>query len=586
MKTDVGKFLEARDFLWNNLGNYKEAYEKFQWPDISKFNWALDYFDKIAKDNNDLCLIYADDEGGEMKVTYEEMRKRSNQVANFLRDMGLQKGDRVLVIMDTSVEIFEITLGIMKAGGVLIPGATTLPPKDIGDRVDRGNIKFIIVHNAYTQKVIKAPMESLRKLKALINVGEELSVTQMEEDIPDWVCYSNSEKYGTDYDAPFITYSTDPIMMFFTSGTTAKPKLVIHTHAYPVGHLTTMYWIGIKKGDVHYNISSPGWAKFAWSSFFAPWNAEATILTIKYKQFDPELVLNLIEKYKVNTLCAPFSVLKLFAIQDLSKYKFNLREFVSAGEPLVPEVVKKLEKEMNVEIREGYGQTETTALIGNFKGEPRKEGSFGKCAPGYRIGILDDYLDEVEPKQDGQISVKVFPTKPLGLLNRYDDEAVNERVFQGTWYLTGDSGYYDEDGYFYFIGRADDVFKSLDYRISPFEVESEISEHPAVMEVAVTPTVDDRGRIVPKAFIVLKPGYKRERETALDIYRFIRDNMAPYKRPRSIEFMEEFPKTISAKIMRRSLRAYDEDLRKTNKKGEYEFKEIEFKEELNLGVRK
>ncbi len=585
MKSDVDKFIAARDLLWNSK-NYKEAYENFEWPDVSKFNWGLDYFDKIAKDNDNLCLICVDGEGVERKVTYEEMRRKSNQVANFLRDLGLQKGDNVFVVMDTSVETFEVMLGIIKAGGVFIPGAITLPPKDIADRIERGNIKFLLAHNAYVGNVTKTRMEALRKLKALINVGKVLDNPHMEDDIPDWVSYKNAYNHRDVYSSPFITYTNDPMFKFFTSGTTAQPKLVIHNHIYPVGHLTTMYWINMRKGDVHYNISSPGWAKFAWSSFFAPWNAEATILTIRYKQFDPKFVLEMIEKYKVNTLCAPFSVLKLFAIQDLSKYKFSLKEFVSAGEPLVPEVVKKLEKEMNVKIREGYGQTETTALIGDFVGEAKKEGSFGRCAPGYRVGILDEHLDNAGEKTDGQFCVKTYPVRPAGLLASYDDDTVNKGIFKGTWYLTGDSGYYDKDGYFYFVGRTDDVFKSLDYRISPFEVESEISEHPAVMEVAVVPTEDDRGRIVPKAFIVLKPDYVPEGETALDIFRFIRDNMAPYKRPRSIEFMEAFPKTISAKVMRRSLRAYDEELRKDEKRGEFEFKEMDFEKELNLRARR
>ncbi len=585
MKSDVTKFIEARDFLWN-AENYKEAYENFQWPDVSKFNWGLDYFDKIAQDNNNLCVICVDDEGNERKVTYDEMRKKSNQVANFLRDLGLQKGDNVLVITDTSIETFEIMLGIIKAGGVFIPGAITLPPKDIADRIVRGDIKFLFVHNAYIGNVTKTKMEALRRLKALINVGEELENTHMEEDIPDWICFNSAYEHRDFYSSPFITYSNDPMFKFFTSGTTAQPKLVIHNHIYPVGHLTTMYWINIRKGDVHYNISSPGWAKFAWSSFLAPWNAEATILTIRYKQFDPKFVLKMIEKYKVNTLCAPFSVLKLFAIQDLSQYRFNLREFISAGEPLVPEVVKKLEKEMNVEIREGYGQTETTALIGEFKGEPKKAGSFGKCAPGYKVGILNEQLDDAGENQDGQFCVKTYPVRPAGLLAEYDDDTVNKSIFKGTWYLTGDSGYYDKDGYFYFVGRTDDVFKSLDYRISPFEVESEISEYHAIMEVAVVPTVDDRDRIVPKAFIVLKPDYMPERETALDIFRFIRDNIAPYKRPRSLEFLKEFPKTISAKVMRRNLKAYDEDLRKDSKRGEFEYKELDFEKELNLRARK
>jgi len=366
----------------------------------------------------------------------------------------------------------------------------------------------------------------------------------------------------------------------------SKPKLVIHNHIYPVGHLTTMYWIGLQKGDIHLNISAPGWAKYAWSSFFSPWNAEATILCLYYSQFDAKFVLKMIEKYKVTTLCAPFSVLKLFTIENLKEYNFNLREVVSAGEPLAPAVVKKIEDSVDVTIREGYGQTETTLLIANFKGEKRVLGSLGKPAPGYEVKLLNDTLDEVKPGEDGEICVKTYPYRPLGLLDRYDDEQKNKEMFRGCWYKTSDSAYQDKDGYFYFVGRTDDVFKSLDYRISPFEVESEIAVHPSVLEVAVTPTVDERDRIVPKAFIVLKPDYQPTREMALDLFRFIRNNMAPYKRPRVIEFMDAFPKTVSAKVMRKDLRAYDRELKEKKKRGKYEFYETDFKEELNLGVRK
>ncbi len=582
MSGELHKFLELRNFLLN-VKSYREAYEKFHWPHLTQFNWAIDYFDTIARGNKKLALICADENGMERKVTYEDMRKRSNQVANFLRDLGLSKGDRVIVMMDTSVELYELILGIMKAGGAIIPAATSLPPKDVADRIERGNVKFAVAHSAYVDKFEKAG-EILNTLKAKIVVGD---TTPCRDEENCWINFNESTKYPLDYAPPFITYSTDELFLFFTSGTTSKPKLVIHTHtSYPVGHLTTMYWIGVKPGDIHYNISAPGWAKFAWSSFFAPWNAEATILTYRYKQFIAKDVLKIIEKYGVNTLCAPLSVLKLFTLEDLSQYNFKIREFLSAGEPLNPEVVKKIEDAFGVPVREGYGQTETTALVGNFKGEPRKEGSMGKPAPGYRIALLNDQLEEVKPGEDGQISIEIYPTRPLGLTVGYDDPQRNKEIFKGGWYLTGDSAYRDEDGYLYFIGRTDDVFKSLDYRISPFEVESELMEAEPVMEAAVVPTVDDRGRIVPKAFIVLKPDYRPTRETALDIFRFIRDNIAPYKRPRSIEFMQEFPKTVSMKIMRRELRAYDRKLKEENKRGEYEFFEKEFAEELNLGRRR
>ncbi len=576
MGSDVGKFLEARDFLLN-VKSYKEAYENFKWPDIKEFNWALDYFDKMAQGNNDLALIWVNENYDEKKLTFDEMRRRSNKVANFLKDIGLKKGDRAFIIMEAIPEGHELTLGLMKSGGVYIPGATILPAKDIADRIERGNIKFVIAQDEYVDKVMKVDKAVLDKVK-LINIGDQ--------EREGWINYTKSvDKYSDEFTPDEPTYATDECYLFFTSGTTAKPKLVMHTHIYPVGHLTTMYWVNTRKGDVHYNISSPGWAKYAWSSIFTPWNAGATIFILQYSKFDAELVLRMLEKYKISTLCAPLSVLKLLTLEDLSKYRFNLRQVVSAGEPLIPEVVEKVEEALGVEIREGYGQTESTCMVANFPNEPRKELSFGKCAPGYHIEILDESFNKVKPGGDGQICVKVKPDKPLGLLYKYDDKEVNDRVFQNDWYLTGDAAYYDEDGYFFFVGRTDDVFKSLDYRISPFEVESEISVHYAVLEVAVVPTIDERERIVPKAFIVLKPDYKPGREIALDIFKFIRKNIAPYKRPRSIEFLQEFPKTISSKVMRKDLRAYEQELLKEGERRTFEFRETDFKKELDLGKR-
>ncbi len=587
MTTDLEKFLAARDFLLK-VTSYEEARAGFQWPHLTKFNWALDYFDGMAKGNDQLALIWADENGNERKVTFDEMYRRSNQVANFLRDLGLTKGDRVIIMMETSVELYELMLGIMKAGGAIIPAATSLPPNDIADRIQRGDVKFAVVHAPFVEKFNKAG-SALEGLKARIVVGDEFSQQCDEEAEAErcWIRFTESQKYPEEYHAPFITYSTDELFLFFTSGTTSKPKLVVHTHtSYPVGHLTTMYWVGVQPGDVHFNISAPGWAKYAWSSFFAPWNAGATIFTYRYTKFEAKKVLAAIEKYQVNTLCAPLSVLKLFLLEDLSQYKFALHDFVSAGEPLNPEVVRKIEAAFGVKVREGYGQTETTALVGTFKGMERKEGSMGKVAPGYNVALLDEQLNPVPTGQDGQISVEVYPVYPLGLMKGYDDPERNAQIFKAGWYFTGDTAYQDEEGYFYFVGRTDDVFKSLDYRISPFEVESELMVAEPVMEAAVVPTVDDRDRIVPKAFIVLKPDYQPSREAALDIFRFIRDNMAPYKRPRVIEFLEAFPKTVSMKVMRRELRAYDREMRKKGERGEYEFWEKEFKEELGLGQRR
>ena len=579
---DAQKFFDLRQLVLN-AESYEQMYRDFKWPRITKFNWALDYFDIIAEGNKKNALIYADTDGNEITVTYDKMRQRSNQVANFLNDLGMKKGDRVLVMMDTSVEIFELFLGIMKMGGVIIPASTLLSASDISDRIIRGEVKFVVVHNKFRERVDQAG-EALKRLEGLVCVKQIASTCECEEKeaIPCWTDYAETEKYPTEFEASSITFSSDPMFMFFTSGTTSKPKLVIHNYQYPLGHLTTSYWLDLKEDDIHYNISSPGWAKFGWSSFFAPWNVGATTFTFKYNAFDPDKTLEFIEKYKITSLCAPLSVWKLFVIRDFSKYNFSLKKIVSAGEPLNPEITRKVEELTGMQLREGYGQTETTSLIFTPKGVKPPEGSMGVVSPGYEVKLLDDKLDEVKAGEDGQIAVAIYPVKPLGLLYGYDDPQKNREIFKGGWYLTGDSAYRDEQGFIHFIGRVDDVFKSLDYRISPFEVESEIMEHPAVLEVGVTPTVDDRDRIVPKAFIVLKPDYYPNKQMALELFRFIRDNMAPYKRPRSIEFMEEFPKTISAKVMRKDLKAYDKELKEKGVRGKYEFFEKDFADVLNL----
>ena len=583
MSKEVEKFLELRDFLLN-VKSYEEAYAGFKWPRVTKFNWALDYFDQMARGNDKPGLIYCDENGGEAIVSFDKLSKRSSQVANFLRDLGLQKGDRVMIMMETSVEIFEIILGIMKAGGAIIPAATLLSSSDISDRIERGEVKFIFAHSHFTDRIDQAG-DNLKMLTAKICVKDETidpSCDDHEVVGPKWTDYAEAANYKDEFIPSFVTFSTDDLFLFFTSGTTAKPKLVMHSQHYPIGHLTTMYWLDVQPDDVHYNISAPGWAKFAWSSFFAPWNAGATALTIRYSQFNPKFVLKKIEEYKVTSLCGPLSVWKLFLLEDLKSYNLSLKKIVSAGEPLNPEIVNKVKEYTGLDLREGYGQTETTGLVGTFRGMEVKDGAMGKVAPGYEVKILDPMLDEVPAGTDGQIAVATFPVRPLGLLSGYDDPERNREIFKGGWYLTGDTAYMDEDGYIHFIGRVDDVFKSLDYRISPFEVESEIMEHQAVLEVGVIPTIDERDRIVPKAFIVLKPDFKPSREMALEIFRYIRDHMAPYKRPRSIEFMEAFPKTISAKVMRKDLRAYDKKLKEEGKRGDFEFLEKDFAEELNL----
>lgn len=577
MGDDLKRFYEARDFLLG-VASYEEAVRGFSWPKIERFNWALDYFDDMARGNDEPALIYVDSAGIEQTTSFDEMRRRSNQVANFLRAKGLEKGDRVMMMMDLAPEIAEIMLGIMKAGGAIIPAATLLSTQDIGDRITRGEVRFLFCHGEFVARASKAgeALEGLRAKICVPNLDGDCNGTE------GWTPYAEVDRFGRDFEPSFPTEATDDLFLFFTSGTTAQPKLVMHSHVYPVGHLTTMYWIGAKPGDIHYNISAPGWAKFAWSSFFGPWNAGATIFMFRQPRFAAPDVLSMMEKHRVTSLCAPLSVWKLFLVEDLSKYDFALRTMVSAGEPLNPEIIRRAKEGTGVDLREGFGQTETTALIGTFPGIEPREGAMGLVAPGYRVAILDDELNEVPPGTDGQIAVATGPVRPLGLLQGYDDERRNAEIFVGGWYLTGDTASMDEDGFVHFVGRVDDVFKSLDYRISPFEVESEIIRYEAVLEVAVIPSRDERDRLVPKAYIVLKEGFTPARETALALFRFIREGMAPYKRPRMIEFLEAFPKTISAKVKRKDLRAIDRETKASGQRGRWEFYEADFAEELDL----
>lgn len=565
-------FVEARNLLLNAEG-YKEAKEEFLWPNIVEFNWALDYFDKIAEEESNLAILYVDDDGIEKRVSFQELKKRSNKVANFLKENGLVKGERILLLLSNRVELFETFLGAMKLGCTIIPASLLLTTKDIEDRILRGKIKCILTEDGVIEKV-NAVGDLLKFLKCKIVVGEEIGSWRSFYEVDEYSgTFKNSEKF----------FPTDELLIYFTSGTTAKPKLVLHTHvSYPVGHLTTMYWIGLKRGYLHYNISAPGWAKHAWSTIFAPWNAGATTFVYNYKgKFDPKKVLSKIEEYGVNSLCAPPTVWRLFLLEDLSKYNFSLKETVSAGEPLNQEVIEKVQKATGITIREGYGQTETTLQIGIFPGMKVKLGSMGKEAPGFKIGILDNGNKELSEGGEGIIAVKVKPTKPTGLMEGYlDPFEKNFEVFVDQWYLTGDMAFKDKDGYFWFIGRVDDVFKSSDYRISPFELESELLKHPAIVEAAVVASPDRIRGFIPKAYIILKNEYIADEETALKIFKFMKDNIAPYKRPRIIEFVIELPKTISGKIKRNELREKEKELRIGNQRKENEYFEEDFREKL------
>lgn len=556
-------FLQARDFLLRHRDDYETAYKDFAWPELTEFNWALDWFDEYARSNLAPALWIVEDNGDEIKLSYAELSARSNQLANWLRQHGVQRGDRILLMLPNQPALWETMLAAMKLGAVTIPATMLLTPADIADRMTRGEVKHVIVASSETAK-----FDAIDKNKTRIAVAIPEGTALPEG----WLNFADAFNASPSFEPEGRTLATDPLLLYFTSGTTSRPKLVLHSHqSYPVGHLSTMYWIGLKPGDVHLNISSPGWAKHAWSCVFAPWNAGATVFIHNTPRFSARSTLEALVKHQVTTLCAPPTVWRMMIQEDLSAYPVHLREVVGAGEPLNPEIIERVKKAWNLTLRDGFGQTETTAQIANSPSQPMKAGSMGRPLPGYRITLLDH---DDNPAQEGELALILDP-KPLGLMDGYvDDPSKTQDAMRGGHYRTGDVASIDADGYLTYVGRADDVFKAADYRISPFELESVLIEHPAVGEAAVVPSPDPLRLSVPKAFVALRNGYEPTRETAGEILKFAAQKLAAYKRIRRIEFYE-LPKTISGKIRRVELRKTEEargsDARRENEYWEEDF---------------
>jgi len=531
-----------RDRLLENRSNWEAACAGFAWPELDEFNWALDYFDAFARGDDRPGLLVVEEDGSSASLSFGELVTRSDQVANWLRAQGVARGDRIVLMLGNQVELWETMLAAMKLGAVVIPATTLLAESDLRDRIDRGNARHVVVRAADAAKFDGVPGSYTR-----IAVGEP---------VEGWLDYALAYEAPAQFVPDGPTKASDTLLLYFTSGTTARPKLVEHTHAsYPVGHLSTMYWLGLRPGDVHLNLSSPGWAKHAWSNFFAPWLAEATVAIFNYARFDARALLRVIADHGVTTFCAPPTVWRMLIQADLGSVKTSLREVVGAGEPLNPEIIARVKEAWGLTLRDGYGQTETTAQIGNTPGAPLKPGSMGRPLPGYTVALIDPATGE--PGDEGEICLDLRH-RPLGLMAGYrDDEERTAEAMRDGYYHTGDVATRDADGYITYVGRTDDVFKASDYRISPFELESVLIEHEAVAEAAVVPSPDPVRLAVPKAYVVLAAGHEPTRETALSILRHAREHLAPYKRVRRIEFYE-LPKTISGKIRRVELRSREE----------------------------
>ncbi|MGF6092369.1 AMP-binding protein [Pseudomonas sp. 18173] len=562
MNSHCQPFLAARDFLLEHRTDYATAVRDFRWPQLTEFNWALDYFDAMAQGNQANALWIVEEDGSEQRYSFQQLASRSNQVANHLRALGVRRGERVLLMLGNDVALWETMLAAFKLGAVVIPATALLTPEDLRDRIERGHVRHLVVGAAHVDK--------------FDGLGEGCSRICVGPAPAGWTPHSAASEHSEQFEVEGRTLATDPMLLYFTSGTTSKPKMVLHSHqSYPVGHLSTMYWIGLQPGDLHLNISSPGWAKHAWSCLFAPWNAGACIFIHNVARFSAPALLGALERYGVTSLCAPPTVWRMLIQEDLAgiKDRLRLRELVGAGEPLNPEIIEQIQHAWGLALRDGFGQSETTALVGNTPGQPLKPGSMGRPLPGYRVTMLDP--DGV-PGNEGEVALPL-DVRPLGLMLCYEDcPEKTAEVMRDGYYRTGDTAQIDADGYITFVGRADDVFKASDYRISPFELESTLIEHPAVMEVAVVPSPDPVRLAVPKAFLILAHDETGSAELAGNILAFAREHLAPYKRVRRIEFVTELPKTISGKIRRVELRQMETQRRQSDARGAQEYFEEDF----------
>jgi acetyl-CoA synthetase len=538
----VSELLRARDLLLDCYGDRARAEREFRWPDVGdRFCWATDWFDVMARGNNKAGLVLVDHEGTARTWSFDDLSRRSDQVAQLLESRGVGHGGKVLVMLGNQVELWETALAVMKLGAALLPTTAALGAEDLQDRVTRGEVTHVVVR-----------AEECFKFDA---VSGDYGRTSVGGVVPGWGNYRD----GDDLQASprsTVTAATDASLLYFTSGTTSKPKMVEHDQlGYGVGHLTTMYWIGLRPGDRHLNLSSPGWAKHAWSCLFAPWLAEAAVVVHDYARFDPAVLLRILAEQQVTTFCAPPTVWRMLIQTDLGQRPGALREVLAAGEPLNPEVIQQVRDAWGLTVRDGFGQTESSLQVGNVPGEQVVLGSMGTAMPGMPVVLVDPVTGE--QAEEGEICLDLTH-RPPGLMVGYrgDDERTGE-AFASGYYHTGDVAQRLESGHLVYVGRTDDVFKASDYKVSPFELESVLLEHPAVAEAAVVPAPDPTRLAVPKAYVALAAGWAPDEQTALAILAHARERLAPYLRVRRVEFFE-LPKTVSGKIRRVELREREE----------------------------
>ncbi|MBK8463223.1 MAG: AMP-binding protein [Nigerium sp.] len=535
----------ARDFLLDHPHDYDSVMRGFRWPELDHFNFALDWFDVVAGEHPDrpAVTIVEQSDGSATTWSYGELARRSDQVASWLTGLGMRRGDAMIVMLTNTIQLWEVLFGLLKVGGIAIPTSTLLSDADLAWRVETADARFAIAPTSMAGR-----FHLVRPGTTLINVGDG--------SLDGWTPWADSVEAPAAFDPSSATPAGDTSLLYFTSGTTAHPKLVRHTQvSYPVGHLSTMYWLGVRPGDVHLNISSPGWGKHAWSNFFSPFLAQATVFIVNYDRFNAEKLMQIMDAHAVSTFCAPPTVWRMLIQADLSHLSRPPRELLGAGEALNPEVINKVRDAWHSTIRDGYGQTEMTCSLGNTPGQPITLGAMGRPMPGYAVALLDPATGErLEGVAEGEICLDLS-VHHLGLMGDYFRAPdLTAEATRAGYYHTGDIAARDEQGYFTYVGRADDVFKASDYKISPFEVENALMLHPAVSECAVVPSPDPVRGAAPKAFVTLAAGHDADRATAASVFAHCREHLNGYQLVRILEFTDHLPKTISSKVRRVELR--------------------------------
>jgi acetyl-CoA synthetase len=546
------KYVYRTDFK-----SYEEFKSEFKIKIPENFNFAYDVVDETAiKTPGKVAMVWCDDNGNEAVFTFGQMKYYSDKAANFFRSAGIRKGDPVMLILKRHYEFWFCTLALNKIGAITIPATHLLSTKDIIYRNNAADIRMIVcIPDPLVIKHIEESESLSPVLKYKVVVGMERK---------GWLNFTDGlEKSSAIFERPVLdeaTSNSDIMLLYFTSGTTGMPKMVNHDFVYPLGHiLTAKYWQNVEDDGLHFTVADTGWAKSAWGKIYGQWLAGSAVMTYNYDKFVPKNLMEVIEKYKVVTFCAPPTIYRFLIKEDLSKYDLShLKYCVVAGEPLNPEVFKQFYDKTGLKLMEGFGQTECTVAVATYPWMDPKPGSMGKPSPGYDIAILDEDDNPCEVGNEGEIVIRTSQEKPVGMFNGYyRDEDLTRKVWSDGNYRTGDMAWFDEDGYFWFVGRADDVIKSSGYRIGPFEVESALMEHPAVLECAITAVPDpDRGQIV-KATVVPSKNYHPSEELAKELQEHVKKVTAPYKYPRIVEFVTELPKTISGKIRRVQIREED-----------------------------